>query len=244
MLAASPAPGGRLCVLGAGKCNDLDLERLASHYAELHLVDIEPAAIAAAVSRQAPATRSKLFPHAPVDLAVLNEKRAGKWKRRAPAASELSSAESAARGAALSRLPGPFDTVVSACVLTQLGFALTRLLGERHALLGPLRLSTVQTHLRLLLELTARGGTSLFVSDLASSTHYPLEQLPPGADLEHVLQDIVSKRVFYHVAHPDLIRGSLAELSPDQEPTPLSPWLWTGPQQRTYLVYALALRRS
>ena len=38
---------GRICVLGAGNCNDLDLEWLATVFSEVHLVDIDPAALAA-----------------------------------------------------------------------------------------------------------------------------------------------------------------------------------------------------
>src|SRR5262245_33792508 len=60
--------GGRLCLLGAGNCNDVDLDRLAAAYREIHLVDIDAAAVARAVGRQAPAVRARLFAHAPVDL--------------------------------------------------------------------------------------------------------------------------------------------------------------------------------
>src|SRR5262245_9303209 len=183
--------GGRLCVLGAGKCNDLDLERLAESFAELHLVDLDPSAVASAVSRQAPHVRSKLKPHTPVDLAVLSGKRTDKWKRKPPSPSELAAAAQEALDSTRRRLPGPFDVVVSACVLTQLGFALSKALGDSHPLLGPLRLATARSHLQTLLELTAPGGTALFVSDLASSTHYPLTELPADADLEQVLQDVV-----------------------------------------------------
>ena len=34
--------GGRLCVLGAGNCNDLDLPALAEAFDEIHLVDLDP----------------------------------------------------------------------------------------------------------------------------------------------------------------------------------------------------------
>src|SRR5204863_1188594 len=47
------APGtGRLCVLGAGNCNDIDLKALAEAFAEVHLVDIDAPALEAAVRRQ------------------------------------------------------------------------------------------------------------------------------------------------------------------------------------------------
>jgi len=36
--------GARLCVLGAGNCNDLDLPELAGHFGEIHLVDLDATA--------------------------------------------------------------------------------------------------------------------------------------------------------------------------------------------------------
>ncbi len=241
------APGhgnGRLCVLGAGKCHDLELDQLAGAFAELHLVDIDSSAVAAAVSRHAGATRAKLRPHAPVDLALLSAKRAAKWQRKPPAASELDAAAAGALQDVRRRLPGPFDVVVSACMITQLGFALTEALGQSHPLLGPLRLTTARLHLQTLLELTTPGGKSLFVSDLASSTHYPLDGMPPETDLAPVMQDVLTKRVFYHLAHPDMVRDLCAELDPEAQQRQLPPWLWTGPLERTYLVYGLVLQRG
>ncbi len=240
----APSTLGRLCVLGAGRCNDLDLSALSLAYRELHLVDLDPAALASAVSRQAPQVRKQLVPHAPVDLSVLTPKRAAKWQRRAPTPAELHTAAETTLQGLLTRLPGPFDVVVSACVLTQLGFALTQSFNDRHPLSGPLRMSVVRTHLRLLLDLAAPNGTALFVSDLASSSHYPaLATLADDAPLDDAWREIVERRAFYQVARPDLISDLLGELA-EREPAPLSPWLWTGPQQRTYLVYGFEVARG
>lgn len=241
VLSLAPEHPGRLCVLGAGKCNDLDLARVAEAFREVHLVDLLPASLASAVSREAPGVRARLKPHAPVDLAVMSSKRASKWQRQPPSPGELETAASQAKQAVLGRLPGPFDVVVSACVLTQLGFALTQGLGETHATLAALRLATLRTHLQTLLELTAPEGKALFVSDLASSTHYPLDTVPADANLRDVLQDVLAKRAFYHVAHPQLIRDELSSEAPERAVSELPPWLWTGPQARTYLVYAYAI---
>jgi hypothetical protein len=244
VLSAAKTGHDRLCVLGAGKSNDLDLQQLARSFSEVHLVDLEPSSVAQAISRQDPVTRRKLAAHTPVDLSLLTAKRASKWQRKPPSAAELEQLSQAALQQISNRLPGPFDVVVSACVLTQLGFALTRAFPEPHAALGLLRLSVLELHLRTLLALTGERGTALFVSDLASSSHYGLDQLPADADLAAVMRDVVAQRAFYHLARPDLIRDLLAELEPKHEPTPLAPWLWTGPQSRTYLVYGFSVSRA
>ena len=41
LLGSTVKAGGKLCLLGAGHCNDVDLERLAATFAEIHLVDID-----------------------------------------------------------------------------------------------------------------------------------------------------------------------------------------------------------
>jgi len=234
---STPSRPARLCILGAGKCNDLDLARLSQAYREVHLVDLDAPSLASAVSREEPEVRNRLQPHAPVDLSLLSPKRATKWQRRAPTPAELEAAAASTLQGLLARLPGPFDVVVSACVLTQLGFALNQSFRETNPLTGALRLRIVRTHLRTLCRLTAPHGTALFVSDLAASSHYPaLATLPADANLDDVLHDIVKARVFYQVARPDLISDLLSEIA-EQEAVPVPPWLWTGPLERTYLVY-------
>lgn len=247
LLASAPSSGGRLCLLGAGKCNDIDLEQLSERFSEVHLVDIDPSALASGTSRQTPAVRARIRPHAPLDLSPLSGKRISKWQRKAPSRAELEAAEALTLSTLLSRLPGPFDVVASACVLTQMSFALRKTLGEGHAMLAPIRISIMTTHLRTLVGLTRAGGTCLFTSDLVSSTTYPLDTLPPDRDLRAVLGDIVSSGASYFAANPKLIGEmlrydvQLAERA--GEPELLDPWLWTGPLERTYLVYALRFAR-
>jgi hypothetical protein len=247
LLASAPHSAGRLCVLGAGKCNDLDLELLCEAFSEVHLVDIDPSSLAAGTARQSAGVRARLRPHAPVDLSPLSGKRVSKWQRKAPSRAELETTEAMTLAALLSRLPGPFDVVTSACVLTQMSFALRKALGEGHPMLGPIRVAIMTTHLRTLVGLTKPEGTCLFTSDLVSSTTYPLETLAPDRDLREVMNDIVSGGASYFAANPKLIREmlhhdpQLAERA--GEPELLDPWLWTGPLERTYLVYALRFAR-
>jgi hypothetical protein len=231
---------GRLCILGAGPCNDIDLERLASAFSEIHLVDLAPSGLARAVARQPIEIRSRLFRHAPVDLSGLSTRRLAKWKRFAPAPSEVATAAQASLQSIVARLPGPFDVVASACVLTQMSFDLRATLGDRHPMIGPIRISLMEAHVNLLFGLMAAGGAALFVCDATSSNHYPLlSKLQPGCDLEGVLSDIVKVGACYFAANPDIIRSFLRRAG---EPELLAPWLWTGAFGRTYFVYAFRLR--
>jgi hypothetical protein len=133
---------------------------------------------------------------------------------------------------------GPFDVVVSACVLTQMAFALLGALGEGHPALEATRLALMRTHLSTMISLTAPGGALLLATDLVSSSTYPLADLPPDADAGALMRDVVAKGAGYFAANPEILAGLLAEVG---TPELVPPWLWTGPLGRTYLVYALRL---
>src|SRR5215471_11691642 len=66
-LEAAPETGGRLAVLGAGNCNDLDLDALTARYREVHLIDVDVEAVRRARGRVAPEVADRLITHAPVD---------------------------------------------------------------------------------------------------------------------------------------------------------------------------------
>ena len=64
LLRRSPK-GGRLCVLGAGNCNDLDLPELADHFGEIHLVDLDETAARGATHGLG---LTNVVVHAPLDI--------------------------------------------------------------------------------------------------------------------------------------------------------------------------------
>ncbi len=237
LLSTTRVEGGRLCILGAGRCNDVDLESLAASFREIHLVDRDATAVADAVARQRPDIRSRLFRHAPVDLSGLS-KRLKKWKQAPPTASGLAATVEAAGRSLVGSLPGPFEVVVSACMLTQMSFHLRDSLGERYPLLGAIRTALTDIHLRTLLGLTAQAGASLFVCDLTSSTYYPLSAIRQEEELRDVMRDIVLAGKFYHAANPSVIERLLAHHARGAQADLLDPWLWTGSADRSYFVYA------
>jgi len=244
LLSSAGRPGASLCLLGAGQCNDVDLERLAATFSEIHLVDIDSAALARAVARQSPSVRARLHRHAPVDLSGLS-KRMKKWKAAAPTPAGLEASAASALQSIVASLPGPFDVVGSACVLTQMSFHLRDSLGENHPMLASIRLSLVATHLGTLVGLTKVGGVSLLASDLTSSNFYPVGELSSEDNLRDAMNKIVETGRFYHAANPHLVRDVLARHEGHRvgEPEWLDPWIWTGSHGRTYLVYALRFQR-
>src|SRR5690242_13875342 len=60
--------GGRLGILGAGNCNDLDLGSLLAFYQEVHLFDLDAEALAHGVGRQNASGHAALHLRGGVDV--------------------------------------------------------------------------------------------------------------------------------------------------------------------------------
>lgn len=242
-------PGGRFVALGAGNCNDLELNRLLGAFDEVHLVDIDPAALRAAVNRQGVANGPGLRTHAPVDLTGIAEMVSG-WRRGHPATMpDVCDAIRASDAAPAPQLGGTFNVVLSSCVLSQLvGYATDALGGERHPGFRDLVRAIRARHLRLMLDLLAPDGTGLLVCDLVSSDSR--DDLPRLA--EHELPAFVAALPrdgnFFSGLYPDAVMAALREDSALVSKTAgvrlLTPWLWRLGPQRTFLVYALRFRRG
>lgn len=236
---APPVPGP-LVLLGAGNCNDVDVAALAPRFSMLHLVDIDGAALDRARARLAPEVRARTVAHGGVDLTgVLGALEAG---------GSIAEATAAAPGAIAATVGASAAVVVSCCLLSQLGWSLDAATGADDPRAMDLRIAALTVHLRTLAALTAPGGAALIAADITSSEQYPLEDLDEGADLAALAAELIAgqDRVFAS-ANPVLVTRLLrrdpvlaAAFSPPEVRTP---WLWTGPMARTYLVYPQVLRR-
>lgn len=244
---AAPRSGSRLCLLGAGNCYDVDLERLASLYREVHLVDIDPAALERAWERESPAVRARLVRHAPLDLSGILD-RIDRWRAMDVSADELASQAGAAAGAIVAALPGPFETVASACLLSQMQLAVVNVLSPAHPLFEAVRLLVSLTHLRSLAALAAPiGGRALLVSDVSSNLIAPLGPVERGADLRSLLGQLMREGRVVHVLRPDVVEQLVAEdpalCAMITGRSLVDAWLWQNGPERTFLVYALELSR-
>lgn len=239
--------GGRLCLLGAGNANDVDLEALASRYDEIHLVDLDAEALAQACARQPAAVRARLRRHAPVDLSGMLARLCA-WRNRSPTLAQIEAAVPAAVEAIARRLPGPFDVVASCCLLTQMAWWAAEELGARHPMLADVEAALLLAHLGSLLALTRTGGTAFLATDVVTSETYPLDELEPGRDLGELLEDLLRAGNYLGASSPALAarllrrHPSLADQAASV--TRRGPWLWrAAAPDRTYLVAALEVAR-
>jgi hypothetical protein len=132
--------------------------------------------------------------------------------------------------------------------MSQISWSFARFGGDDVELRAALEQAMVNVHLRVLLALLRPGGTALLASDLISTDTYPVDELPPDTDLGALVAKISSERLAYAVCNPELIQQLLRrdrQLRAHCASTRIGqPWLWTGSQDRTYLVYPMVLRRT
>jgi hypothetical protein len=161
---------------------------------------------------------------------------------------ELMAAPAAGARRIADALPGPFDVVVSTCLLTQLQLSLLTALGDHHQLFAALRELLTLTHLRTLAALTGRHGRALLVTDLCEAAAFPRGRPHGDDDLAPLMAELVAAGHVIHSSHPELIRLTLAHdplLSQAFGPAEQSaPWLWHNGPERRFLVYGLTLPRN
>ncbi len=238
---------GRLCLLGAGNCNDVDLPALAKRFSEIHMVDLDREALARATNAQEQPVQERLKSHAPVDLCgLLNQAEA--WRRKAPTLAQVEAAVGPAVERIRAAVPGTFDVVASCCVMTQIGHGLTSVVGPEHGSLGDIHQAAAVAHLRAVAALLAPGGQAVFITDVVSSETYPLEELAPGRDLKELLTELAYAGNHFRGVNPVALSRILrrdAVLSKQAgSGRPLEPWLWRAVAARTFLVTGFVFPRQ
>ncbi len=208
-----PGHGGRLCVLGAGNCNDLDLHWAQKTFAQVHLVDLDPDALRQAMERQHVQASATLHLHAPVNLTAADFH------------------------------PGQFDVVLSPCVLSQLIEPVRKLLSKDLVQLLPKVKELRANHLALMARLLAQNGLGIVAIDITSSDVVKELAHIPDDQLADAMRNVIGQgRSFVGLdprslkqaieAHPDLASITITQ-----------PWRWHIGLLRSFIVYAMCFRR-
>lgn len=150
----------RLLVLGVGNASDLDLPLLTERFGEVHLVDVDGAALQRAKSRQPAAVQACLVLHADVDLSGLLE-HLDDWGDAFPEPQLLGATAVAAARRLVADL-GRFDVVLSTCLLSQLGLPFRRNWVAPASTWANLSAALNAVHLATLAGCTARRGILAF----------------------------------------------------------------------------------
>ncbi len=243
LICQPPQPASaRLCILGAGNCNDLDLARFSGRFAQVHLVDLDRQAMTKGVQRQSPLATGRISLHGGIDLTGIL-KTLATWERYRPGRESIAHCMREARAFAGLPFLGRFQVAASMCLLSQIIDSIISVTGSGAVpkeLVNTLR----QRHLRLLAELLLPGGVGYLVTDFAlerggarparqilpepeSAAGAPGDAflgLNPGELRESVSNDAVLRHQVRH-----------ARVSPS--------WLWRQNPRRSLRVCAVSFQR-
>jgi hypothetical protein len=240
-----PAPR-RLCVLGAGNCNDLALGMLLESYDELHLVDLDADALADGVARQAPTAVKRIKTHGRMDVTGCLTQLAQDITPDTSVPARVAVWIERIKNLPLFPQPSPFHVVVSLAMLTQIAeCALLLVGGPEHPRGNDLLFALRNHHLRKLLEMTRSGGYAFLITDVVSSFTFPNLPLLDDAKLPNALYQQVAMKNFFTGANPYAIEALLRN-----EPglkarvatvDMLPPWRWNQ-GHRSLLMSGLKIR--
>ena len=244
---AVPTAGGPLCVLGAGNCNDLDLEAVSQTFSEIHLVDLDPSALSRGVTRQA-VSSATLTVHGGIDVSGLSQLFE---RRRVDAAvgagiDDFLHETRPTPTVHLSR--GAYGAVLSATLLTQLLQTVVTILGPGHPRLLEVLLTVRDSHLRLVSDLLEPGGVGILVTDVVSSDTCPALLRAAEDDLLPALDLLTAEGNTFVGVNPVAVASrfagdsALARSVTDVAQHP--PWSWRIGPARSYLVYAITFRKG
>lgn len=236
--------GASLCVLGAGNCNDLDLNHLARLFAKIELVDIDPQALAEALRRQQAEELAQIQTRAPVDLVGLGAMLAA-WKGLPPVPSAID------RAVDMVGRHEPFpgsekvggDVVLSPCLLSQLIEPVRLALGARHEKYPALRRAIVARHLRLVSELVKPGGRGVVVIDVACSDYVPELGQTKEEDVVGVMNGLLERGKYFAGLAPHELLAVLRADRALSEVRAHRPWLWHLSVRRSFVVYPISFNK-
>lgn len=247
LLSVGARPGNsRLCILGAGNSNDVDLAHLLRSHREIHLVDLDADALARGVARQGFAEDPAVKCHGGIDVTGMWDTLAAKSPQCEIRPADLDAFIAEPFRQVGSALPGPFDVVASTCLLSQLIDAVSDTLGQGH----PRFLEVVQAiragHLHLLVQLVSPGGIAVLITDIVSSDSHPPLRSVAEETLFDVVAQLIADRNFFHGVNPAVLLSLFRSdplLAREVAGVEASrPWRWNlGP--RVYAVCALTARR-
>lgn len=159
-LVSAGSTGGRLAVFGAGNGSDLDLPWLAERFDEVHLIDLDGAALERTRARAPASMQQRVLLHPDVDLSGLLDQ-LDPWGEAFPEPRVLG-AQAVASARALVQELGSYDVTLSTCVLSQLGLAFRRAWVAPVSTWANLSAALTAVHLATLAGCTTRRGVLAF----------------------------------------------------------------------------------
>jgi len=236
------SPGGRICVLGAGNCNDLDLSWLTQVYSQTHLIDLDADSLASAVERQRPSKTGSICLWAPFDLSGIGDVLRN-WRQALPNDDQI---ERCIRQIQHHTKKYPwdkerFDVVLSPCVLSQILISARQSLGATHRLYPKLRDALLADHLKMAYRLMKPTGRAVIVIDLASTEDFGSTTGIEEDQLPDLMRSVIARKKCFNALTPAALAQAAREHLKVTSPTFTAPWFWHLGLAKSFLVFAMVV---
>jgi len=225
----------------------VDLRRLSEHFAKIQLVDLDTEALRSGVATQGLVRSKRIEIAGGVDLSGIGDFLSTWGAERSPDDAELERCLVRARDAR--PLPdSPLqDTVISACLLSQIVESITMAVGEGYPRVMDLISVVRRRHLQLMLDLLGPGGQGLLVTDFVSSDTCRELETVEDARLGALSTELIHRQNFFTGLNPFVLLKLLAEDPVFQRQITgvqlTKPWRWHFPA-RTYAVCTLVFTKA
>lgn len=231
-------PGDRVCVLGAGNVNDVDLLAVLEQARTVDLVDLDGDAMTDGVRRQELHGDPRVRLSTGWDLSGVLD--------RLSRESDLARIVDAVDGY---EPPLPFDTfdvVLSVGVLTQLFQSIIDAELDPEATVAVI-LRLRARHLLDLTRLARLGGQAILVTDTVATSTAPHLPTLAETELEPAMAALVASGNFFTGTNAYRVAAVLEESAPFtgcvSDVTLHDPWLWAVTPDREHLTYAITWAR-
>lgn len=242
LISKSKSKDDRLCILGAGNCNDLNLNILTKHFREIHLVDIDEQAVYDGILRQELRNTDNIYVHGSIDLT-----------RSLPYLSELKQNKKYTEMEVKDFIQKtilplnldinePFGVVASVCTLTQLISTVIDALGDNHTYLSDFILKIRNHHLNQLINLLEPEGWGFLITDIVSSDSFAKMSTISEENFSGVIDQLISNQNFFHGVNPYRLNSVLSSNLFVSKTQILHPWRWNF-GERIYAVCALEIQK-
>jgi hypothetical protein len=245
LAAARHDHAAKLCILGAGNGNDLDLSLLVPRYGKVTLVDLDADALQHAAARVSNQQYPSVETIAGVDLSGILDLLA-QWPGQPLPSQTIDQAVKRLSRIGPTSVLGRYDVVASTCLLSQMIDSVVERLGPDHPQLVEVTLTLRDSHLKLLRELTVASGTALLITDFVSSDTLPSLSTVTDQSLEGLLVQAIDQRNFFTGLNPAVLAQRLGDASVvgGRAVIELSrPWRWQL-GDRTFAVAAISMTKG
>jgi len=241
-------PGGSICVLGAGNCNDLDLNWLTQIFQQVHLVDLDVAALEDGARRQRQESSARIRLHAPVDLSGIADL-IGQWQHSPPKDADIDQCFQRIKqplqiDTGLRDGSSGFDVVLSPCVLSQLLISVREAIGSEHPRYPALRSALRQRHFNVMSQLLAPRGRGILAVDVASTENFPGLAQARESDLSDLMRALIGSGKCFRALAPDALRAAMGQVQEIRQPAFTRPWRWRLGLSKAFLVYGVTFQKT